>query len=110
MPNISVKVPEPMRAELAESRLVVWEAKKSRFSKEHPWRFFVTLAGPGLDIQPNGFGDSLEAAVADALRNRWFVAQMPGLAGALARLEFEIGQLCFRMSVNSGSIDDDVPF
>ncbi len=110
MPNISVKVPDAMRDELAESRLVVWEAKKSRLSKEHPWRFVVTLAGPGLDIQPNGYGDSLDEAVTVALRNPWFLAKMPGLAGALARLEFEIGQLNFRLSINSGSIDDDVPF
>lgn len=102
---VAVKIPDAVRDDLRESNLVVWEARKDRVSKDHPWRFQVTLAGPGIDMQPHGFGDSLEDAIDYALGNAWFKAKLPGLVGAMARLEVAVQGLILHMA-----LDDDVPF
>lgn len=104
---VAVKITDEIKAYLADSKLVVWEARKDRFSKDHPWRFQVTLAGPGLDAQPHGFGGSLEAAVDDALRNPWFRSHRPGLEGAMARLEMAVQGLAIELM---WEVSGDVPF
>ena len=93
MPALTVPIPPEIKSYLADSMLTVWEAKKSRLSKDHPWEFVVTLAGPGLDRQPTGWGSSLEDALDRALRNPWFRSARPGIEGAMARLELEIQKL-----------------
>lgn len=131
---VAVKITDEIKSYLADSKLVVWEARKDRISKDHPWRFQVRLAGPGIDAQPWGHGDSLEAAVDDALRNTWFQSHRPGLIGAMARLEMELrildmtlmserlrwnrvevkvdhhGNVYYQVPPFDPDLDDDVPF
>lgn len=110
MPN--VPVPALLRIELAEMNLVVWEAKRERKGAQ----ITLQLAGPGLSTMPFGYGLTIEEAVAEALRNPWFLQQRPGLVGAMARLEEQLRRLEIDLfwrrygCIGGDDIDDDVPF
>lgn len=100
------KVPESIHAYLREIGLVLWACQhpleydytvggqKGR-GRSDTTRVIVQLAGPGIDNSPHGYGVSVLAAVNDALRNLHFRQQRPGLNGATAKLEIELGSLSY---------------
>lgn len=110
MPN--VPVPALLRIELAASDLVVWSATRTK--KGEP--ITVQIAGPGISTTPFGYGLTIEEAVADALRNPWFLQQRPGVVGAMARLEEQLRRLEIDLfwkrygCIGGDDLDDDVPF
>lgn len=109
MPN--VPVPALLRIELADRDLVVWSATRTK--KGEP--ITVQIAGPGIDAMPYGYGLTIEDAVADALRNPWFLQTQPGVRGAMARLEDAMHRLYVdlwmdRTKLFGDDLDDDVPF
>lgn len=113
------KVPPALRAELAERGLVIWiihhpmryDAPSGK-SKADTSRVEVQLAGPGIDASPWGYGANTEEAVANALLSPALRMQMPGIVGAVARLEDEINKLYVAIWLETCKLggDDDVPF
>lgn len=108
----NVPVPIALRDELRLSNLVVWEAKRDK--KGMP--IFVTLAGPGIDTKPVGWGETIEDAVSNALSSPFFLQTRTGLRAALARLEVQLHRLSTATWMEREKVtgvrdlDDDVPF
>jgi hypothetical protein len=108
----NVPVPVALRDELRLSDLVVWEAKRDK--KGLP--VFVTLAGPGIETKPVGWGETIEDAVDNALLSPFFLQTRTGLRAALARLEVELHRLNVDVWMQREKVtgvrdlDDDVPF
>lgn len=122
----AVKIPESLREELAGLELAVWIAihpmiydTVEKFNKgqgrHDTTRVQVQLAGPGLGGQsPWGCGKNLQEAVNDALHNSLVIDRVPGLKGALMRLDAAIGGLQQAVLWNrwkyGGDQDDEIPF
>ncbi len=119
-----VKIDPIIVEELAEMEMVLWETKhpKQAFfnektgkmsSRENKEWVIVSIAGPGVDGDKPAGGPTLRAAVDSCLRT-YFADRVPGLRGALLRLEKEVFQLTVGMMADrnlSGSDDDDdIPF
>jgi hypothetical protein len=110
--------------ELAAMDLVLWEAKHPKqvffnektgkmSSREDKDWVVISLAGPGVDGEKPAGASTLRDAVDAALRT-YFADRVPGLRGALLRLEkacFET-TLCLMADRNlAGDCDDnEVPF
>lgn len=81
--------------------------------REDKSRVIVTLAGPGLPDMATGFGGSLREAVDAALGGKETRDRVPGLKGALLRLEAAMDDLrrvlIFQRYIGD-DLDDDVPF
>jgi hypothetical protein len=103
------KVPEDVKRDLAERGLALWHCQHPMVpspgghTKQDKTRVHVQLAGPKVKISPWGYGANVREAVANALDNIWLRAEMPGLAGSMARLEIAMTTLYLTNT-------DDVPF
>lgn len=87
--------------------------------REDKSRVIVTLAGPGLPDMAHGFGGSLREAVDAALGGKETRERVPGLKGALLRLEAAMDDLrrtvlweaiYTKNDVDPEDRDDFVPF
>lgn len=123
----TVRVPDSIKEELEAMNLVVWLA-------HHPLRWdyevngikgkgkhnteivIVQLAGPGLDERSLwGHGPNIRVAVDEALKaNHYTLARVPGLKGAMLRLESEMARTARQVALTcwraGGHPDDEVPF
>lgn len=126
-----VKIDPEIVEELAAMDLVIWEAmyqkqdvlneKTGKFSKrENKNWVFCTLAGPGTPEHCIGSGKTLREAV-DSVLTKWFADRVPGIRGAMMRLDRELlGLMLDTMEyrykiapstiIYDDDIDDDVPF
>lgn len=122
-----VKIDPAIVEELAALELVLWEAKHPKLQiwneakgkltprEQKDW-VIVHLAGPGVGEAP-GSGKTLREAVDAALRHSDLRDRVPGLKGAMLRLEealFTTGLKLAEQRYDRGGwndgIDDDIPF
>lgn len=115
-----VKIEPHIVEELASMDLVLWEAKhpkvaffnektgKMSYRERKDW-VIISLIGPGVDGDKPAGAPTLREAVDAALRT-YFSERIPGLRGAMLRLE----KACFETTVRlmsdrnlAGSDDDD---
>lgn len=122
-----VKLDPEIAADLAAMDLTIWEAKHPKvvsgvsektgklIHRENKERVNVALAGPGVSAECWGYGSTLQAAVDDALRSPLLIDRVPGLRGAMMRLdralmELRYGMAAERFKVSPDDLDDDIPF
>ena len=122
-----VKLDPDIQEHLESLNLTLWEAKHPKVvsgvsektgklvHRENKDRVNVALQGPVLDHDCLGFGSTLQEAVDDALASPALIGRVPGLKGAMMRLERAVGDLRYglaaeRFKVDPGELDDDIPF
>ncbi len=132
-----VKIDPLIVEELATMDLAIWSAKHPKaFSgmsektgkavyRENKAVVSVTVNGPGLRREAYGFGSTLRLAIDDALISGLLADRVPGIRGAMLRLEAAIRGLVrtamydrlyieqpgYDRSVAFGDdLDDDIPF
>lgn len=118
-----VKIDPAITEELAAMDLVIWEAKHPKrqevspktgkmTTREDKGRVLVSIAGPGVQEAPGG-GKTLREAVDAALGHSPLAARVPGLRGAMMRLEKAILDLAVSAHAQAhydSDYDDDIPF
>jgi hypothetical protein len=116
-----VKLDPIIIEELASMDLTLWEAKHPRTSfvnaagkmssrEDKSW-VLVYLAGPGV-IGEHGGGPTLRQAVDAALVYSGLCERVPGVRGAMLRLEKEVGATVRQLVEGRcrEADDDDIPF
>lgn len=122
----SVRIPESLREELAKMDLTIWIAMHPMTYENHTafengrgredrTRVQVQLAGPGLeDYSPWGHGATIYEAVRAALEDPAVAGRVPGLRGAMLRLEIALSDLQQAILrhrwTQGGDHDDEIPF
>lgn len=119
-----VKIDPAITAELQEMDLVLWEAQhpKQPFFNEKTQKHsqredkswcLVSLTGPGVTRECRAGAATLRQAV-DACLRTYFRDRVPGLRGAMMRLEHEVFTLAIDMmstrNLSGDDDDDDIPF
>lgn len=119
-----VKIDPAITAELQEMDLVLWEAKhpkqpffnektQKHSSREDKGWCVVSITGPGVDRECLAGGPTLREAVDGCLRT-YFRDRVPGLRGAMMRLEHELFLTAIDMmstrNLSGSDLDDDIPF
>lgn len=112
-----VKIEPAIVEELLAMDLTIWEAKHPRIpftnkagkqsTKEDKSWVVVSLAGPGVEEARAG-AQTLRQAVDAALMHAGLADRVPGLRGAMLRLEMEMWRLG-RLLVEE-RYEDDIPF
>ena len=122
-----VKIEQAIVEDLATMNLVIWEARHpKRFAgisektgkpiqREDKSQVNLALAGPGVSAECWGYGSTLQAAVDDALRSPLLIDRVPGLRGAIMRLDRALTELRYglaaeRFKQSPDDLDDDIPF
>lgn len=119
-----VKIDPAIVEELAALDLVIWEAKhpKRAFFNEKTQKMsqredkswcVVSITGPGVDRECSAGAATLRLAV-DACLRTYFADRVPGLRGALLRLEHAVFQTALELMsarvLKEADDDDDIPF
>jgi len=122
----SPKIPQAIVDELADMKLVLWFCSYgskyvdgSTRPRQDTSTVSVQITGPGLsERSPWGRGPTLRAAIDDALRDPLIADRVPGLKGAIMRLDnalTDLGRtvLLRRLAMHNNfddSDDDTIPF
>lgn len=119
-----VKIDPDITAELAALDLVLWEAKHPKIAavnaktgkptqREDKGWVLVLLHGPGVQPEARASGPTLRQAVDQALTH-YFADRVPGLKGAMLRLEKATWDLQRHIAETlfaaEGGDDDSIPF
>ena len=121
-----VKVDPDIQASLEAMNLTLWDVRHPKvvsgvsektgklIHRENKERVNVALQGPGLEHDCLGFGSTLQEAVDDALASPALIGRVPGLKGAMMRLERAVGDLRYGLAAERFKVDpeddEDVPF
>jgi hypothetical protein len=116
-----VKIDREVADRLLDMGLTVWSAKhpkvasgispktgKTVFKEDKNW-CIVELAGPGLEDNPIGSGKTFRAAARNALKHKCVVDRVPGLYGAMMRLDAALLGLNTEMHFHRLWVEDGAP-
>lgn len=117
-----VKTDQALIDDLSSIGLVVWDTKhpkipfyndktmKTSQREDKSW-VLVTLAGPGVEEAHAG-GPDFATAVKSALIHSGLCDRVPGVSGAMLRLERAVWDLGRRLAADrmAAEYDDDIPF